>query len=60
MKRYILKSNAGLNQSERPLDDFTEEDYKKWLEGKLPDDDQKSLQSQAEEDQEFEWWIEEE
>jgi hypothetical protein len=59
MKKYLLKSNAGLSTAERPLDDFNEEDFKKWNDGTLSKEMESDLQQQAEEDQNFEWWIEE-
>lgn len=59
LKKYVLKSNANGSTAERPLDDFTEDDFKKWQEGTLTADQVNTLQQQAFEDQNFEWWIEE-
>lgn len=58
-KKFILKSNAGLNASSRPLDDFNEEDFKRWQDGTLDQNKNDDLQQQAFEDQNFEWWVEE-
>lgn len=58
-KKYVLKSNAGLNAASRDLDDFDEEKFKQWEDGTLPKEQVQDLQQQAEEDQNFEWWIEE-
>jgi hypothetical protein len=59
-KKYLLKSEAGINSIQsRELDDFTEEDFNKWVEGTMPKDQIEDLQQQASEDQHFEWWIEE-
>lgn len=61
-KRYILKTTTQWvnTTKETPLDDFSEEDFKRYNGEGLSQSDNDTFLSMAIEDQGLEWWIEEE
>lgn len=58
-KKYVLKSCSGWVDTDmsRELDEFTEEDFKRYKEGKLTESETQNYERMAVEDQRFEWWI---
>lgn len=59
MPTYKLCSVAGVGQPvKEEIDEFTEEEYKDYEDGKLDKGLEAEFSTQAAEQQHFEWWIE--
>jgi len=60
MAKYILRSitNRSGTDTSRPLEEFNDEDFGKYNQDALDEHYRNELESMAQEDQGFEWWVE--